>query len=172
MEVRTGTLKAASPGQLTGYAAVFNSEARLGDFAEIVRRGAFADLSRNIKALYHHDSRALLGSTAAGTLKVQEDDHGLRFDLRLPDTSHGRDLAVLVERGDVAGCSFGFVVPEGGDRWEERNGGEWLRELLKVDLHEITLTADPAYPDTTVAKRSRPQIITLSTHALWLQTCA
>ena len=171
MEIRTGTLKAVSPGRLSGYAAVFNSEARIGDFAEVVRPGAFASsLERNIRALYHHQGDALLGTTRSGTLKLAEDAHGLRFDLALPDTTHGRDLAILVERGDVAGCSFGFRVPDGGDRWAERSRGDWLRELMKVELHEITLTADPAYPDTEVAKRSRPALLVNLNH-LWLQTC-
>ncbi len=175
IEVRTGTLTAATPGRLTGYAAVFNSEAIIGDFSEVIRAGAFArslTSARSISALYHHQGDALLGTTRSGTLKLVEDARGLRFDLALPDTSHGRDLAVLVERGDVSGCSFGFVVPSGGDRWEKR-GTQMVRELLNVDLREITLTADPAYPDTTVAKRSMPaayQFFVGGTNRLWLDT--
>ncbi len=57
----------------------------------------------------------------------------------------------------MAGCSFGFTVPDGGDRWEQRSG-TFLRELLRVDLREITLTSDPAYTDTTVALRSLDKI--------------
>ena len=53
----------------------------------------------------------------------------------------------------MSGCSFGFRVAPGGDRWEQRNG-TMLRELLQVDLMEVTLTSDPAYQDTTVAMRS------------------
>ena len=99
-----------------------------------------------------------------------DDIKRLAFELALPDTTHGRDLAILVDRGDVAGCSFGFRVPEGGDRWEER-GSTLVRELLNVDLVEITLTSDPAYQDTTVALRNMP--ITQSfwdMNAAWLQT--
>lgn len=176
IEVRTGTLSAATPGRLTGYAAVFNSEAAIGDFSEVIRAGAFTRSlasSRSVSALYHHQGDALLGTTRSGTLKLVEDAKGLRFDLSLPDTTHGRDLSVLVERGDVSGCSFGFVVPSGGDRWEQR-GGQMVRELLNVDLHEITLTADPAYPDTTVAKRTMPPAYQLffvgGTNRLWLET--
>ena len=44
-------------------------------------------------------------------------------------------------------------VPAGGDRWEVR-GDQVFRELVDVDLHEITITAVPAYLDTTVARRS------------------
>ena len=153
-----GTLTAAGNRTLTGYAAVFNSEANLGQFSEIVRPGAFAKslaAGSNIRALYHHDGSALLGTTRGGTLQLCEDAKGLAFTLALPDTSHGRDLAILVDRGDVAGCSFGFRVADGGERWEER-GSTMVRELLQIELHEITLTSDPAYQDTTVAMRSRP----------------
>lgn len=172
IEVRTGTLNAATPGHLSGYAARFNSEAVIGDFCEVIRAGAFTRSlasAQNVRALYHHQGDALLGTTRSGTLKLTEDAQGLRFDLALPDTSHGRDLAVLVERGDVSGCSFGFVVPSGGDRWEQR-GAQMVRELLNVDLHEITLTADPAYPDTTIAKRTMPHGKALSLHRLWFET--
>ena len=76
IEVRAGTIETASPGRLTGYAATFNSEARIGDFSEVIRAGAFtrslaSDI--NVRALYHHQGEALLGTTRAGTLKLRED---------------------------------------------------------------------------------------------------
>lgn len=160
--------------KLTGYAAIFNSEADLGGFVEVVRNGAFRkslEGGTNIRALYHHQGDALLGTTRGGTLKLKEDANGLAFELALPDTTHGRDLAILVDRGDVAGCSFGFRVRDGGDRWEQR-GSQLVRELLDVDLVEITLTADPAYQDTTVAMRSRPAALSRDLNLLWLETCA
>lgn len=157
LEIRSSGAVRATAGRLEGYAAVFNAEAALPGFTEVIRAGAFAKsltAQNNIRALYHHRDAELLASTRSGTLTLKEDHHGLAFSLSIPDTSYGRDLAVLVERGDVAGCSFGFRVADGGDRWEERNGGEWLRELLNVELREITVTGDPAYADTTVALRS------------------
>lgn len=168
-----GTLQATGK-TLHGYAAVFNSEANLGTFSEVIRPGAFAKslaTGSNIRALYQHDGTALLGTTRGGTLQLREDAKGLAFTLALPDTSHGRDLAILVDRGDVAGCSFGFRVPDGGDRWEER-GSTLVRELLNVDLVEITLTSDPAYQDTTVAMRSRPPERSFwDCNRVWLETC-
>ena len=160
--------------KLTGYAAIFNSEADLGGFVEVVRNGAFRkslEGGTNIRALYHHQGDALLGTTRGGTLKLKEDAHGLAFELALPDTTHGRDLAILVDRGDVAGCSFGFRVRDGGDRWEQR-GGQLVRELLDVELYEVTLTHDPAYTDTTLAMRSRPAALSRDLNLLWLETCA
>lgn len=174
LEIRsTGSLR--SEGKtLRGYAAVFNSEADLGGFVEVIRNGAFRktlDSGSNIRALYHHQGDALLGTTRGGSLELREDAHGLAFTLALPDTTHGRDLAVLVDRGDVAGCSFGFRVADGGDRWEQR-GAQLVRELLNVDLAEITLTSDPAYADTTVALRKRPIVLaTACPRRLWLDLC-
>lgn len=158
LEIRASGTFTGKGKTLSGYAAVFNSEAVLGDFTEVIRQGAFAKslaTGSNIRALYHHQGDALLGTTRGGTLQLREDAHGLAFTLALPDTTHGKDLAILVDRGDVSGCSFGFRVAPGGDRWEQR-GKQMVRELLAVELLEVTLTADPAYQDTTVAMRSMP----------------
>lgn len=176
LEVRsTGELR-SNGKTLHGYAATFNNETDLGGFVEVIRNGAFRkslEGGSNVRALYHHQGDALLGTTRSGTLQLREDAKGLAFELALPDTTHGRDLAILVDRGDVAGCSFGFKVRDGGDRWEQR-GNQYVRELLDVELFEVTLTADPAYADTTVALRSKPcepQIIWLDLPRAWLQTC-
>lgn len=171
----TGTLTARGK-TLSGYAAVFNSEANLGDFSEVIRQGAFAKslaTGSNVRALYAHNGEALLGTTRGGTLKLREDAHGLAFELALPDTTHGRDLAILVDRGDVAGMSFGFRVSPGGDRWEQR-GAQLVRELLAVELHEVTLTADPAYQDTSIAMRSKPATLPrlglIDINRAWMET--
>ena len=173
LEIRSNGTLSATGKTLTGYAAVFNSEAVLGDFSEVIRQGAFAKslaTGSNIRALYQHQGDALLGTTRGGTLQLREDAKGLAFELALPDTSHGKDLAILVGRGDVAGCSFGFRVALGGDRWEQR-GDTLVRELLNVDLVEITLTSDPAYQDTTVAMRSRSANVCTDSRRLWIETC-
>ena len=173
LEIRSNGTLSATGKTLTGYAAVFNSEAVLGDFSEVIRQGAFAKslaTGSNIRALYQHQGDALLGTTRGGTLQLREDARGLAFELALPDTSHGKDLAILVGRGDVAGCSFGFRVAPGGDRWEQR-GDTLVRELLNVDLVEITLTSDPAYQDTTVAMRSRSANVCTDSRRLWIETC-
>lgn len=178
IEVRTNGTLAAKGKTLHGYAAVFSSEANLGAFSEVIRPGAFAKslaTGSNVRALYAHNGEALLGTTRGGTLELREDARGLAFKLQLPETSHGKDLAILVDRGDVSGCSFGFRCAPGGDRWQDINGRS-LRELLEVELIEVTLTADPAYQDTTVAMRSlhnarRDSYGTESNPILWLETC-
>lgn len=160
IEIRsTVDIRSLSQGRLEGYAAIFSSDSQdLGGFTESIRPGAFSrslkDAS-NVLALYDHDRKSILGRVGAGTLKLQEDQRGLKFSIDLPETSIGRDIGVLVERGDVAGASFAFTVPSGGDVWTRRNK-KAHRELIDINLHEITITADPAYLDTTVAKRRIP----------------
>ena len=174
LEIRsTGNLR-SNGKTLHGFAAIFNSEADLGGFVEVIRNGAFRkslEGGSNIRALYQHQGDALLGTTRGRTLQLREDAHGLAFELALPDTTHGRDLAILVDRGDVAGCSFGFKVRDGGDRWEQR-GAQLVRELLDVELVEITLTSDPAYADTSVAMRSRPLVLAVAgdINRAWMET--
>lgn len=145
---------------VSGYAAVFNEQTQSVGFAEIIRPGAFQrsiNGTGNIRALYQHDDNLLLGTTQANTLRLKEDTRGLVFELDLPNTSVGRDVLELVKRRDIAGCSFGFYVKE------ERNQNG-VRELLDVDLLEITLTATPAYQQTSVAVRS-------DNRKKWLETC-
>jgi HK97 family phage prohead protease len=136
---------------LEGYAAVFNSRSEnLGGFTETIAPGAFRSSlrSRNdIKLLWNHNSSAVLGSTRAGTLSLVEDDKGLRVSAILPNTTHGRDAAELIRRGDVTGFSFGFSVPNrGGDSWND-DGTE--RVLKSVRLFEVSVgVAFPAYSAT------------------------
>lgn len=183
VEIRsTAGITSPSPGRLEGYAAVFNVAANLGEFVETVKPGAFArtlaECGAGILALYDHERRSVLGRTGAGTLRLNEDGKGLAFSLALPDTTLGRDLAVLVQRGDVNGCSFAFRCHDDGEAWESR-GGTLYRELRSVELHEITITPRPAYADTTVAVRTArfnryiadPIIIDLSPRRAWLDTC-
>ncbi len=153
-DVRNG--EASSDGMsFTGYAAVFNSPSEPLPFTEVIREGAFKRSlkSRNeIKLFMNHNTDVVLGSTRAGTLKLSEDSRGLLAQAELPDTSAGRDLSVLMKRGDVSSMSFGFSVPPKGDSW---SGDGATRELHQVRLHEVSIvTGFPAYEATTASVRS------------------
>ena len=139
----------------SGYAAVFNSDSEPLPFIERIQPGAFQRTlgSRNeIKMFVNHDTSRILASKRAGTLRLSEDQHGLRVDADLPDTTDGRDMAVLLQRGDIDSMSFGFSIPKGGDSWSD--DGQ-RRELHEVRLHEVSIvTGFPAYAATTAAVRS------------------
>ena len=146
---------------LTGYAARFNEPSEPLPFIERIAPGAFKRSLRaknDIKLLWNHSSSDVLGSTRAGTLRLAEDEMGLRVEADLPDTQAGRDAKVLIQRGDVTGFSFGFTVPPNGDTW---NADGTERTLKSVRLLEVsTGVAFPAYPTTngTAQVRSLEEI--------------
>jgi len=144
--------------KIVGYAAVFNSFSEpLGGFREIIRPGAFSRAIANnadVRALVDHDPSRILGRTASRTLRLREDDRGLRYEVDLPDTSAGRDIAESIRRGDVSGSSFAFRALK--DTWRTENG-EDIRELHDVDLFDVSPVTYPAYPATDAAMRSRDQ---------------
>jgi HK97 family phage prohead protease len=152
--VRPVEIRAAKNGRsIGGYAAVFNSETDIGGyFREKIAPGAFAEaIKADVRALIDHDSGRVIGRSTAGTLRMTEDENGLAVEIDLPDTTDGRDLATLIERGDISGMSFGFMVTK--QSWDE-TGDTPLRTIEAVDLFEVSVVAFPAYDDTSIAMRS------------------
>lgn len=161
LERRAAIELRASGNKIEGYAAVFGKlSSDLGGFIEKIEPGAFTRSlagKGDVVALYDHDPRNLLGRTSSGTLHLAEDSRGLEFSLDVPNTSLGRDVLELVGRGDVRGASFAFRTAKGGDRWTKQDGKP-LRILSDLDLFDVTITPQPAYPDTTIARRSLSHI--------------
>lgn len=137
-----------------GYAVLFNSETDIaGCWTEVIAPGAFTRslADQDVVALHSHDWGRVMGRTGAGTLTLRQDATGVAFENSLPDTGDGRDLAVSIDRGDIPGMSFGFVTRK--QEWDETVDPP-KRTILEADLYEITYTACPAYPDTSVGLRS------------------
>jgi HK97 family phage prohead protease len=152
--VRPVELRAKDGARMAaGYAALFNSETDIGGyFREVIAPGAFADaIGGDVLALYDHDMGRVIGRSTAGTLRMTEDDTGLAVEIDLPDTTDGRDLTALMERGDIRGMSFGFMVTK--ETWDETVEPP-LRTIQGLDLIEVSAVARPAYSDTSIALRS------------------
>jgi len=141
--------------KISGYASVFNQWSDdLGGFREIVRPGAFKKTIKeaDVRALFNHDPNYVLGRNKAGTLQLEEDDKGLKIDIDPPDTQWARDLSTSIERGDIDQMSFGFRTVK--DKWSGSEEGKTDRELLEVELFDVSPVTYPAYPTTTVSIRS------------------
>jgi len=138
-----------------GYAAVFDSlSGNLGGFLERIEPGTFRSTLKqaDVTALFNHDPNNLLGRSSAGTLRLEEDDKGLRYEVDLPYTSLGRDVAELLRRRDLQSSSFGFRTIS--DSWGETQDGYPLRTLTEVALRDVGPVVHAAYLDTEASLRS------------------
>lgn len=137
------------PMTFRGYAALFNSPSQPLPFIETIKPGAFKrslNSGKEIRMYLNHDSNKILASTRSGTLRLTEDSRGLMVEADIPPTSYGKDVSILMQRGDVHSMSFGFTVPNAGDSW---SGDGRSRELREVILHEVSVvTGFPAYQAT------------------------
>lgn len=143
---------------LAGYAAVYGQDSREiveggRKFTERIAPGAFNETlssGADVKLYYNHDASMPLARTRSKTLTLRSDRSGLAFSAELPDTTLGRDIKTLLERGDLSGeMSFGFFVTE--DSW---NKDRTQRLVKKAQLVEVSIVQDAAYPQTSSSLRS------------------
>jgi hypothetical protein len=161
-----------SKAVIVGYASIFFDgthgteyvlwDDSYGRAVERVLPGAFdAALARpdDVAGLFNHDPNLVLGRTSAGTTRLSVDPRGLRYEIEPGDTSVGRDVIAHVRRRDVAGSSFAFSVPDGGQRWTAMKDGQGrmqeIREILSVELWDVSPVTFPAYVGTSAGLRDR-----------------
>jgi HK97 family phage prohead protease len=114
---------------------VFDRPDRGGD---IVRKGAFAkalERSGEVPLLWQHKAGAVIGRVE----HLSEDARGLRVIASVGDVRASR----LLGGGKIDGLSFGYRVREA-----KSAGG--LRELVELDLVEVSLVANPMQPKARV----------------------
>jgi uncharacterized protein len=125
-------------------------------FREKFKKGAFRDYlsgsNTDTKFLIGHNISQVLGRKKNNTLELSEDDKGLFFRLTLPDTTAGIDTYKSVKRGDVDKISVGFTPLQ--QEWDETDEEDVKRTITKANLPEISLTAWPAYEQTSASARS------------------
>jgi hypothetical protein len=114
---------------------VFDRPDKGGD---VIRRGAFAralERTGEVPLLWQHRAGAVIGRIE----RLSEDERGLRVIAALAD----RRAARLLGSGRVDGLSFGYRVREA------KSAGA-LRELVELDLVEVSLVANPMQPRARV----------------------
>lgn len=129
----------------------------LGGYKEIIAPSAFADAvsgNADVLALRDHTSTMLLGRTKSRTLTLEDTPDGLRYTIKLPNTSAANDLAESISRGDLDSTSFGFICID--DTWTVTES-DVIRTLRQVELLEVSPCSFPAYPDSSVSLRSAPR---------------
>ena len=149
---------------IEGYAIVFGVESRIlsdywDNYREIIEPGAITEerlKEMDIKmTMYHNREKILARSTnGEGTLKLTVDDVGVKYSFEAPNTVDGDTALELVKRGDLSGSSFMFWTDERNVSYERRSDDIMLRRVKTIGMiYDMTIAADPAYEQTTVAAR-------------------
>jgi HK97 family phage prohead protease len=155
LEVREGD--AGTAPTIVGHAAVYNTWSQdLGGFKERVLPGAF-DKSigvADVRCLFNHDPNVILGRTKNGSLTLASEAKGLHYEATPLDTQTIRDLVLEpIRAGLIDQCSFSFLVREDAWREPKSQAGLWERDLVDVELYDVSPVTFPAYLQTDVGLR-------------------
>lgn len=149
--------------RFAGHAVVYDRWTEIydwwfGSYLERIAPGAaHGVLDHDVRLLMNHDPNLVLARTTSGSLRLYEDSTGVLVEAELAPTTYARDLATLLQRGDVSQMSFSFVP--GDEEWDERPDGMWLRTITRLDeLYDVSIVTYPAYEDTDAGMRSWPRV--------------
>lgn len=147
---------------ITGRPIVYESQTDIGGmFAEIIDRGALdsTDL-KDVRFLVNHNmdmiplarSRRNNGNSTM-TLTVDGDGMGIDVILDTENNTDARALYSAVEREDLDGMSFAFVVD--GEKWENLDTDYPTRHITSIaSVIEVSAVTFPAYASTEINARS------------------
>ena len=147
---------------LVGYAAVFDTPSVDMGFTEYVTRGAFTKTLKDgadVRLLLDHEG-APLARTRSGTLRLMEDERGLRVEADLdPSNPLAQTVLSALRRGDMNQMSFAFRTIR--DSWSKEGS---VRELREVQLYDVSVVTFPAYEATVAEIRAQKDvtIVTMS----------
>lgn len=149
-------------GIVRGRPIVYNSRTNLGYFDEVIERGALngADL-RDVRFLVNHDISKIplarsRNNNANSTMQLSPDDQGMeiRVNLDVKNNTDARNLYSAIERGDISGMSFMFLVDD--EEWTELESDHPTRHIRKIsNVVEVSAVTFPAYEDTEISVRNK-----------------
>ena len=149
-------------GVITGRPIVYNSRTNLGLFDEIIEAGALdkADL-RDVRFLVNHDvSRIPLArsrnNNANSTMQLMPDNEGMqiRVNLDVKNNTEAKNLYSAIERGDISGMSFMFIIDN--EEWTDLESEHPVRHIKKIsNVIEVSACTFPSYEDTSISVRNK-----------------
>ncbi len=165
---------------IEGYALKFGVRSVLlndywNSYYEVLEPGCLTKETldeQDIKLTMFHDRQLILARSnkGVGTLSYEVDEVGVKFWAEMPHTADGDKALELVQRGDIAGCSFCYSTDEEDsehavsyerlDEKDEDGDSVILRHVKRIDhVYDFTLAADPAFEQTEVSKREVEQAL-------------
>lgn len=148
-------------GIFEGYASLFDT---IDLSKDVVRKGAFTKGIKSksplsVKMLYQHNPCEPIGVWQT----IKEDHKGLFVKGKLlTEIQRAKEVLSLMKQGALDGLSIGYKTirsqkknlsktassPQGQQPAERRQGV--VRELLEIDLYEISIVTFPMHPDARV----------------------
>jgi HK97 family phage prohead protease len=145
-----------------GYAALFNNSTQLYSWLrEKIAAGAFTNALKTSDTRFaiNHDPNLVLGRTSNKTLEVWEDDKGLYYRAKLPNTEIGKHYYEMVRSGTISQSSFMFDIKS--TKWERLSDDMDERTILEAEyLYDVAPVTYPAYQETTAtARATQPETV-------------
>ena len=169
MELRTfiGTVeKRASEGEdgkitVMGKPIVFNAKTDIaGWWEETIDPGAIdTDTLKDVRFLVNHDFSGIplarsRRNTSNSTMRLSIATDGVDMEADLdPSNPKALELNSAIERGDITGMSFAFLVD--GEKWDRLDSDYPLRTITHIsEIFEVSAVTWPAYEQTSISSRS------------------
>lgn len=149
-------------GILTGRPIVYESKTNLGEFDEVISKGALEHTNlRDVRFLVNHDvSKVPLArsrnNNENSTMQLMPDESGMaiRVSLDLENNAEAKSLYSAVRRGDITGMSFMFSV--GDEAWDDLQSEHPTRTIKSIaEVLEVSAVTFPAYESTEIGVRTK-----------------
>lgn len=146
---------------LEGYAVVYDTPTVIftfegQEYKEIIDSRALdkTDLSDCVLRYNHADTFTILARTRNGSLELIKRNDGLHMRATLQsDIQVHNDLYAAVKSGLVDKMSFGFVVADDGDEYDEFTKTRRIKDIRRI--YDLSICDFPAYEQTFVEARNR-----------------
>lgn len=145
---------------IEGRAIVYNQRTNLGWYDEIIAPDALKDTDlRDVRLLVNHNTDMIplarsRNNNANSTMQLSVDEDGLsmRANLDVENNTDARNLYSAIERGDISGMSFMFVVDK--DAWDDVDSEHPTRTITGIKrVMELSAVIFPAYSATSIQAR-------------------
>ena len=157
METQTKTLAPFQVKAVDEESRTFSGLASTWDLdlgGDVIHKGAFAKTLRDWRAsgkplpLIDQHNYGSIRSVVGKMISAKETDEGLVSEFQVIDGPDGDEVLRRVKGGYVDGLSIGYMPTkweyEGGD------GGERIRHLKEITLHEVSVVIWPMNPGATI----------------------
>ena len=153
---------------ITGTPIVFDQDTDMGWYQERIDHQALAGADlKDVRFLIGHNTSMIplarsRNNNENSTMQMVVTDRGMeiRVDLDTENNAEARALYSAVQRGDMSGMSFMFMVDTDKDIWEDTDTDYPKRTIMSIrKVYEVSAVAFPAYEQTDIQAASEGQTL-------------